>query len=89
MKLNLPSASLTGSVSANAGSIDVCVPNGVALRLRGSDNPLSSNNYDQRGLVKSGRTWTSPGYDTATVRIDLATSANAGSITLNPEAGCG
>ncbi len=89
LKLNLPSASLTGSVSANAGSIDVCVPDGVGLRLRGSDSPLSSNNFDQHGLVKNGRTWTSPGYDTATVRIDLATSANAGSITLNPEAGCG
>ena len=89
LKLRLPAASLTGSISANAGSIDVCVPDGVALRLRGSDNPLSSNNFDQRGLVKNGHTWTSPGYDSATVRIDLATSANAGSITLNPEAGCG
>ena len=89
LKLRLPNASLMGSVSANAGSIDVCVPDGVALRLRGSDNPLSSNNFDQRGLVKNGNTWTSPGYDAATVRIDLAASANAGSITLNPEAGCG
>jgi len=88
LKLSLPAATLTGSVSANAGSVELCVPAGVGLRLRGSDNPLSSNNFEQRGLVRSGRTWTSPGYDTAEWQLDLATSANAGAITLNPEGGC-
>jgi hypothetical protein len=61
----------------------------VGLRFRGSDNPLSSNNFGDRGLEQSGHTWTSPGFDAATARIDLAISANAGSITLNPEDGCG
>jgi hypothetical protein len=88
LKLSLPAASLTGSVSANAGSVELCVPAGVGLRFRGSNNPLSSNNFDQRGLVKSGGTWTSPGYDTAQWKLDLATTANAGAITLNPEGGC-
>ena len=88
LRLTLPAASLTGAVSANAGSVDICVPAGVGLRFQGSDNPLSSNNFEARGLVKSGRTWTSPGFDAATARIDLSADANVGSITLNPEAGC-
>lgn len=88
LHLILPAASITGSVSANVGSVELCVPSGVALRFRGSDDPMSSNNFGVRGLVKSGGTWTSPGFDAATVRIDLAASANLGSITLNPEAGC-
>jgi Domain of unknown function (DUF5668) len=88
LRLSLPAASLTGTVSANAGSVDVCVPAGVGLRFRASDNPLSSNNFEARGLVNSGRTWTSPGFDAATARIDLSADANVGSITLNPEAGC-
>jgi hypothetical protein len=81
LRLRLPAASLTGTVSANAGSVDICAPAGVGLRFRGSDNPLSSNNFEARGLVRSGRTWTSPGFDAATARVDLSADANLGSIT--------
>jgi hypothetical protein len=88
LKLSLPAASLTGSVSANAGSVELCVPAGVGLRFATSNNPLSANNFDQRGLVRSGGTWTSVGYDTAQWTVDLSATANAGAITLNPEGGC-
>lgn len=88
LTVSLPAASLTGSVSANAGSVQLCVPDGVGLRLRDSDSALSSNNFGDRGLTRNGQTWTSAGYGTSTVKIDLSTSANLGSITLNPEAGC-
>jgi hypothetical protein len=86
--VTLPAASITGSLAANAGSIEVCVPSGVGLRFRGSDNPLSSDNFAEQGLVQSGDTWTSPGYDSADFRIDMTTEATAGSIALNPESGC-
>ncbi len=88
LRLLLPAASLTGSVSANLGSVKMCIPDGVGLRLRAPDNPLSSNNFADRGLARNGQDWTSPGYESATTKIDLSTSANAGSITLNPEDGC-
>jgi hypothetical protein len=88
LSVSLPASSVTGSVSANAGSIELCVPAGVGLRLRASDSALGSNNFGSRGLVKNGQTWTSPGFDSATNRIDISTSANLGSITLNPENGC-
>jgi hypothetical protein len=88
LKVRLPAQALTGSLSANAGSIDVCVPAGVALRFRTTDNPLGSNNFGMRGLQRSGSDWTTPGFDTATTRIDLSASANVGAINLNPENGC-
>ncbi len=84
----LPNASLTGSIQVNAGSTSICVPSGVALQLRMDDNLTASNNYSDQGLTRVGNTWQSPGYATATTRINLDTHANAGSFTLNPKDGC-
>jgi hypothetical protein len=86
--LPTPVGTLRGSVSVNAGSADLCVPDGVALRFQSGDQPLGSTNFENRGLHRSGDTWSSPGYDAATSRIDLVVSVNLGSITLNPEDGC-
>jgi hypothetical protein len=85
----LPDGSLTGSLTVNAGSIELCAPPGVALRLRTNDNITASDNYGEAGLVEvSDNTWESPDWATATKRIDLSTTANAGSFTLDPEDGC-
>jgi hypothetical protein len=87
-RVQLPNASMTGDLTVNAGSISICTAPGTALRLRANDNITAGFNYDKRGLVRSGSTWTSPDYDSATVKIDLSTTANAGSFTLAPEEGC-
>lgn len=89
ISLPAPGGTLTGTMSANAGSLQICVPWGVALRIRAGDRTLSSDNYGDRGLTEAGGTWTTPGFETATSRIDLSVSANLGSVTLNPEDGCG
>jgi hypothetical protein len=86
--ITLPAASLGGSASINAGSLNLCTPPGAGLRIE-SSSILASNNFAERGLVQTGSTWTSPGYTTATVRIDLSLSANAGSVELDPTGGCG
>ena len=86
--LGLPAVSMTGSIQANAGAVRLCAPPGVALKLRTSESIVASYDYDGQGLVQDGSTWTSPGFDTAPVRIDLKTAANAGSFVLNPEEGC-
>ena len=88
LKVRLPARSVTGSLTANAGAIELCVPSGVAIRFHTSDNPLGGNNFASRGLTKSGSDWVSAGFDTATTRIDVTTTANLGSINLNPENGC-
>jgi hypothetical protein len=89
ISLPVPATTLTGSLSVNLGSIDVCVPDGVGLRIRSDKQALSSNNFADRGLVRTGDTWARPGFATASRRIELETDANLGSITLNPEDGCG
>jgi hypothetical protein len=87
--LSLPAVPTTGTIEANAGSVRICAPPGVALRLRTDDSVLASYDYGEHGLVQDGSTWSTPGYDTAPVRIDLTTEGNAGSFSLDPEEGCG
>ncbi len=88
LKISLPDSSVTGSISSNVGSLDICVPAGVGIRLEQGDNALSGNNFAARGLVRDGGAWTSAGYAAAQSRIDLDVSANLGAVNLNPEAGC-
>ncbi len=87
-RIALPAASLTGDFQVNAGSIAFCVPQGTGLRITAADNLTASNNFADQGLSKSGNTWESSDYPSATSRITLSTSANAGSLTLNPKDGC-
>ncbi len=84
-----PAATLSGSLSANAGAVRVCTPAGVPLRIKVGDHPLGTNNLAERGLVQNGDTWTRGAWDTASARIDLNVSANLGTVTLDPEDGCG
>jgi hypothetical protein len=86
--LTLPNLSLSGTVHANAGSVRLCAPAGAALRLHTSESIVSSYDYQGHGLVKDGTTWTTPGFESAAVKIELETTANAGSFSLDPEDGC-
>ncbi len=88
ISLPVPSTNLQGDLSVNVGSIEVCVPDGVGLRIRAGEDAIGSNNFGDRGMVRVGDTWARPGYEAATAHIDLTASANLGSITLNPESGC-
>ena len=89
ISLPVPAPTLHGTLSVNVGSIDVCVPDGVGLVIHTGQQALGSDNFAARGLVRSGDTWTRPGTATGAQLIELDTDANLGSITLNPEAGCG
>lgn len=86
--LTLPNVSFSGSIQANAGSVRMCAPLGAGLRLTTGNSIIASYDYAGHGLVQDGSTWTTPGYDTAAVKIDLRTQANAGSFSLDPEDGC-
>ena len=77
---------MTGTIEANAGSIRLCVPAGVGLRIETGGSIAAS--YDFHDLVQDGSVWTSPGYAEAPVRIDLRTDGTAASFTLDPEGGC-
>jgi hypothetical protein len=80
-------ADTTGSLSANAGGLDLCTPPGAALRLRMEEQLTFAHNLDDQGLVQSGDVWTREGAVGAPV-IDLAIEGNAATFTLDPVGGC-
>ncbi len=87
-RLKLPAgSSFSGTVKVNAGSLHLCTPQGVGLRLVTS-GALSSTDFGSAGLAQSGGTWTSNDYTTAANRIDLTVDANLGSVDLNSAGGC-
>jgi hypothetical protein len=85
----LPSSSMTGTLQANAGSIDICAPPDVALRIATDGNITVANDFADSGLVEvTENVWESPDWATATTRIELQASASAASFSLDPEGGC-
>jgi hypothetical protein len=88
LNLILPSRSVRGSIEVNAGAANVCVPAGVGLRFDTSGSVISGFDFDDQGLVQDGSVWSTPGFATSAVQIDLETQVNAGSLSLNPEDGC-
>ena len=78
--------SVEGSLSANAGSIELCVPPDATLHLRVEDQLTFGNNLDDRGLSRDGDTWTRAG--SSDTIIDLDIEGNAANLTLDPEGGC-
>jgi hypothetical protein len=84
----LPELPVQGSLTVNAGSLVICAPEGLGLRLNTGDNPISSNDFDRAGLVRTSDGWETPDYATAPIRAELDVSANAGSVSLNPSQPC-
>jgi hypothetical protein len=73
-------------MSVNAGSMELCAPDGLAFAITIEDpNVTFSHNLDEGGLDRSGDTWRS-GEGSAALELDV--EGNAGSFTLNPEGGC-
>jgi len=93
--VNAGSASITTAATAgtfnlslNAGSLDVCVPKGSAIRVRWS-GALASHDWDAIGLVQvDDHTWTTAGFNVGQAHVELDVSANAGSFGLSFGGGC-
>lgn len=83
--VTLPADSFTGDISANAGSVRVCVPAGLAIRVNAQES-LASVRFN--GLVRNGDTWIAPQSATTPNIADLSVNASVGSVTFNPEGGC-
>jgi hypothetical protein len=81
--VKLPAHSMRGAIEVNAGSIDLCAPDGVALRLDTGTSVLSSHDYGGAGLVDNDGVWETPGYASAPFQISLRTEARAGSFSLD------
>jgi hypothetical protein len=82
---------LAGSMTVNAGSLELCNTSAVQWRLRIHDNITFSNNLAESGFSRHGDIWSyaplvAPG--TGLSFVDLRIEGNAASLTLNPPAGC-
>lgn len=77
----------TGSLRANAGALELCVPDDATLRLQVQEQLTFAHNLTDRGLTQSGDVWTRDGAGGAPV-IDLSVQGNAASFTLDPDGGC-
>lgn len=75
-----------GSLQANAGSIDVCVPPTADLRIDVKDQLTFEVSISGVGLTRSGDTWQRAG--TGGPSIHLRVEGNAASFKLDPPAGC-
>ena len=84
----LPDLPLEGDLTVNAGSLSICAPDEIGLRLITGSNPISSNDFGEGGLVRTEDAWETPDFATAPIRIVLEVSANAGSLSLNPLPAC-
>ena len=80
-------ADTTGSLSTNAGSIELCVPPQATLRFRVEEQLTFAHDLDDRGLSRSGDVWTREGAVGEPV-IDLSIQGNAANFSLDPAGGC-
>ena len=85
IRATLGEGAATGSLSANAGAIELCVPPTSALRFDVNDQLTFATNLESRGLTQEGETWTREG---SGALIDLDVEGNAASFTLDPDGGC-
>jgi hypothetical protein len=76
-----------GSLSANAGQIELCAPPEVELRIRVQEQLTFAHNLDERGLSRSADVWTRPGSSNGGL-VDIDVQGNAANLTLDPDGGC-
>ena len=87
VRLALSAGAATGSISVNAGTVDLCVPPAAGLRLDVEEQLTFVTNLSSRGLARDGTIWTRPAANGGGV-IDLSIDGNAASFNLDPNGGC-
>ena len=86
LSFHLPATSdVTGSLAVNAGALEVCVPNGLGVRVHHT-GVFGRITVD--GLQQTGQDWQSPDFASAAHRADLNVNVNLGSVEINPIGGC-
>jgi hypothetical protein len=79
--LALPAASVIGSMTLNASSLELCVPADAEARFE-LESTLSSDDFSGSGLTEVGDSWQTEGFDTSAVHIDLSITSTVSSISV-------
>ena len=77
---------VSGSITANAGKVDLCVPPDAPLRLDVAQHFAFETNLGESGLTHDGDTWQRAG--TGGQPITLTVEGNAAGFELDPSEGC-
>jgi hypothetical protein len=85
LSYRVPDADVVGSFEVNAGSLEVCAPSDLGLRVR-QDGNLSG--IAVNGADLTGANWQSPNYASATHHAEINVEVNLGSVEINPIGGC-
>jgi hypothetical protein len=80
-RLGLPAASLTGHLTLNASSLEICLPSSAEARFE-LESTFSSDDLGGSGLSKIDDAWQTAGFDTAASRIDLSITSTVSSISV-------
>jgi hypothetical protein len=75
------SSDLTGHLATNLGSLRVCVPADMGVSITSSDS-LSSSDFAELGMIRSGNTWTTPNYSTAAHKAIFSVDTSLGSVAF-------
>ena len=79
--VTLPGGTYSGSISSSFGSLDVCVPPGVAVHFTAHAG-LGSVSVEPDGIDEVADGWQTSDYATATQRADLHLSTSFGSLSI-------
>lgn len=86
-RITLGDTPTVGTLSVNAGALELCVPAGAGLQLDVEEQLTFAHDLDTKGLDRAGDRWTRPA-EGGGATIELVIEGNAASLTLDPEEGC-
>ncbi len=87
LDVTLPrSGQLTASLDAGVGKVNVIIPAGMAARIQ-VDRGLGGVDVTGNLQARGDNQYVSPGYDTATDRVDMKINGGVGHITIEQQAG--
>jgi hypothetical protein len=73
---------------ANAGSIEVCIPDDIGVQVTVGENVTTGHNLDDAGFSQSGNVWRTDGYEAADTQVEIEFEGNAASFNVSPEGDC-
>jgi hypothetical protein len=85
ISVHLPSSDLTGSIRVGGGELQLCIPQGLGLRVTWRGLPRQ---VTFEGVQQTGSDWQSADYATASHRADLRVTVDFGAVKINPIGGC-
>ena len=86
LSIQLPAQhDLVGSLHVSLGSLEVCTPPGLGLRVT---SEAFAGAVRVGGVQQAGTVWESPDFDTAEHRASLDVNASLGEVQINPIGGC-